>query len=158
LRQKSRVLWLREGNKCTNFFHRVANLNRRNNSIDKLLFNGTFSLDHTGIREHSVQFYDSLFTERFSWQPRLDGLSFDSIGEDEAIWLERAFEDDEVFEVVKALNSGKASGPDSFTMAFFQASWDVLKVDIMNAFRDFHNKGMVEKSLNATFIALILKK
>jgi hypothetical protein len=32
-RQKSMVLWLKEGDKCTKFFHRVANSNRRFNSI-----------------------------------------------------------------------------------------------------------------------------
>jgi hypothetical protein len=44
---------------------------------------------------------------QFSWWPKLDDLSFDSIGEVEANWLEseRAFEDCEVFEVVKALNN-----------------------------------------------------
>jgi hypothetical protein len=47
-----------------------------------------------------VQFYDSLFAEWFCWQLRLDDLSFDSTGEDGTIWLERAFEEDEVFEVV----------------------------------------------------------
>jgi hypothetical protein len=35
-RQKSRVLWLKEGDKCTKFFHRVANLNRRFNAIESL--------------------------------------------------------------------------------------------------------------------------
>ena len=33
-RQKSRVLWLKEGDKCTKFFHSIANSNRRYNSID----------------------------------------------------------------------------------------------------------------------------
>jgi hypothetical protein len=36
-RQKFRVLWLREGDKCTRFFHTIANSNRRKNSIDSLL-------------------------------------------------------------------------------------------------------------------------
>jgi hypothetical protein len=48
-------------------------------------------------------------------------LPFDSIGENEAIWLESAFEEDELFEVVETLNSDKPFGPNSFTMAFFQA-------------------------------------
>lgn len=55
-----------------------------------------------------MQFYNSLFTQQFSWRPKLDDLSFDSMDEVEAIWLERAFEEEEVFEVVKAMNSEKA--------------------------------------------------
>jgi hypothetical protein len=49
----------------------------------------------------------------------LDGLLFYSIGDEEAIWLERAFEERKVFEVVKALNGDKTLGPDSFSLAFF---------------------------------------
>jgi hypothetical protein len=47
---------------------------------------------------------------------------------------------------------------DGVTMAFFQACWDVLKIDIMNVFHEFHTEGKFERSLMATFIALIPKK
>jgi hypothetical protein len=76
------------------------------------------------------------------WSPRLFG------------W--RVFEEDEVRKVVSAMNGNKASGPDGFSMAFFQACWDVLKVD-MKVFREFHAGGLFEESLNASFIALIPK-
>ncbi|KAG6641064.1 hypothetical protein CIPAW_09G047300 [Carya illinoinensis] len=36
-RQKLRALWLKEGDKSTKFFHRVANSHRRNNAIDTLM-------------------------------------------------------------------------------------------------------------------------
>jgi hypothetical protein len=36
-RQTSRATWLWEGNKNTRYFHRVANSNRRFNSIDHLV-------------------------------------------------------------------------------------------------------------------------
>ena len=55
------------------------------------------------------------------------------------------------------MNDNKASGPDGFSVAFFQVCWDVLRVDIMKVFRDFHARGMFEKSLNASFILLIPK-
>ncbi|RVW30548.1 hypothetical protein CK203_097805 [Vitis vinifera] len=35
-----RELWLREGDKNTGFFHRMANAHRRNNSMDKIKING----------------------------------------------------------------------------------------------------------------------
>lgn len=42
-------------------------------------------------------------------------------------------------------------------MAFFQASWDVLKDDITKVFHDSHDRGKFERSLNINFIALIPK-
>jgi hypothetical protein len=43
--QKSRVTWLQEGDKNTRFFHRVANSNRRFNSIDHLSIDGVLTTD-----------------------------------------------------------------------------------------------------------------
>ena len=43
--QKSRALWLREGDKNTKFFHRVANSNKRNNAIESLSINGSLFSD-----------------------------------------------------------------------------------------------------------------
>jgi len=108
LKQKSRVLWLREDDKCTKFFHKVANSNRSKNSIGSLLINGTVSTNRVEISEHIVQFYKELYTEQFKWRPLLDGLSLDSIGEAESICLERGFEEREVLEVVKEMNGDQA--------------------------------------------------
>jgi hypothetical protein len=49
----------------------------------------------------------------------LDKLSFDSLEVEDASRLELPFEE-EVLEVVKGMNRDKASGPDGFSMAFFQ--------------------------------------
>jgi hypothetical protein len=86
----------------------------------------------------------------------VDGISFDSILDSEDSWLERAFEE-EVRKVVSAMVGDKAPSPDFFSMAFFQASWDVLRVDIMKVLRDFHDGGVFEKRLNASFIRLFQK-
>ncbi|RVW75227.1 LINE-1 reverse transcriptase-like [Vitis vinifera] len=39
-RQKSRELWLKEGDRNTGYFHRMANAYRRNNSMDRIMING----------------------------------------------------------------------------------------------------------------------
>jgi hypothetical protein len=46
-----------------------------------------------------------MYFKQFSWRPKLNDFSVESIGEVEANWLERVFEEVEVFEVVKAMNS-----------------------------------------------------
>jgi hypothetical protein len=60
--------------------------------------------------------------------------------------------------VVQAMNGDKALRPDGFSLGFVKSRWEILKEDIMAVFREFNNKGSFEKSLNATFIALIPKK
>jgi len=60
----------------------------------------------------------------------LDGIPFHTISEEEAEWVERAFEDMEVFEVVKDTNRDKDSGLDGFYgirpcfLGFYQSRCD----------------------------------
>jgi hypothetical protein len=56
------------------------------------------------------------------------------------------------------MNRDKALGPDGFSLALFQDCWDVIKIDLMGVFQDFHTHSKFVKSINATFIALIPKK
>jgi len=83
-------------------------------------------------KEHIVQYYNNLYFENCSWGPRVEGLSFLSIDENESFWLERTFEE-EVWDVIRDLNGHKV-------------------------FAEFHARGKFEKSFNATFVSLIPKK
>jgi len=136
----------------------VGNSHRRYNHGGALWINRAMSSDPVEINEHIVNYYDKMYTEQSMWLPRVDGLSFSSIDVEERIWLERDFEEQEVWEVVRDLNGDKAPGPDGFTMAFFQKCWGVLKQDIMAVFSEFHNSCQFEKSFNVTFVSPIPKK
>ena len=50
-RQKSRVLYVREGDRNTKIFHRIANSYRRVNYIDRLMVDGVLSLDPAAIAD-----------------------------------------------------------------------------------------------------------
>ena len=88
----------------------------------------------------------------------MEGLKFDCIGDMERVWLERKFERDEIFQVVRDLEGDKAPGLDGFTMAFYHHCWRVVEKDVLAVFEEFFQYCKFEKSLNATFIALIPKK
>ena len=88
----------------------------------------------------------------------MEGLEFDQIGELERGWLERRFEKDEILSMVRDMEGDKASGPDGFSMAFFHHCWRVVERDVLAVFEEFYQHFKFEKSLNATFLALIPKK
>ena len=88
----------------------------------------------------------------------MEGLEFDQIKGLERDWLERRFEKEEILCVVKELERDKAPGPDGFSMAFYHYCWGVVERDIFVVFEEFYQHIKFEKSLNATFIAVIPKK
>jgi hypothetical protein len=157
-RQKSRVLWLQEGDNNTKFFHKMVNSHLRYNYMERVEVDGVVYEDNSVIRAKVVQFYESLYQEHESWRPTVNGLYFDVISSEERNMLERPFTFDEVLQVVKDLQGDKAPGPDGFTMASFQKCWLVIEEDVMGFFAEVYTHCKFERSLNATFIALIPKK
>uniref|UniRef100_A0A2N9HE33 Uncharacterized protein n=1 Tax=Fagus sylvatica TaxID=28930 RepID=A0A2N9HE33_FAGSY len=66
------------------------------------------------IKAEISGFYRQLYIEDTTYRPSLDGLSFSSISPEEASWLERPFEEEEISQVVRNMNGDKAPGPDGF--------------------------------------------
>ena len=91
-------------------------------------------------------------------RPVLDEMEFSRISEEDALWLDRPFDEEEVHGVITGFNVDKAPGPNGFSMAFFQSCWSVLKKEIMEVFQNFHTQAIFERSLNIAFLALTPKK
>ena len=58
------MLHLKEGDANTRFFHRMANINRKNNGIESLTINGTLSFDQGMIANSITQFFMNLYSEQ----------------------------------------------------------------------------------------------
>ncbi|KAG5543219.1 hypothetical protein RHGRI_016093 [Rhododendron griersonianum] len=84
-RQKSRNLWLKEGDRNTRFFHRMANCNRRKNFIGKIRIGNSILEEEEEVKIGIANFYASLFKEEGVYRPRVDNLEFDSISGGEAL-------------------------------------------------------------------------
>ncbi|WMV46336.1 hypothetical protein MTR67_039721 [Solanum verrucosum] len=157
-RQRSRALWLKEGDRNTKFFHRTANCHKRYNNIDKLSVNGECTGKPTVIKEEIIKFYQNLYAETERWRPQFSARSGTMVNEMDNIMLEEQFSEKEIMDCVMACARDKAPGPDGYTMAFFIACWDVVNKEVVAAVQNFHAQSFFEKSFNATFIALIPKK
>jgi hypothetical protein len=153
-RQKSQALWLQEGDKNSKFFHRLANSHRIANSIAKLSIDGNMSYNQDEIRDHIAFFYEHLYMETDYSQPLLDGIRFSALSDEDAMWLERPFDENEIVDVVKGFNGDKALGRMVSLWLFFSSVGVLLGVRWWLCVRNCHFK----RSLNATFFTLIPKK
>jgi len=72
--------------------------------------------------------------------------------------LNKPVTEDEVREVLKEMQNGKAPGPDGFNVDFFKACWNIAKQDILNVVEDSRKNNTILKALNTSFIALIPKQ
>ena len=114
-RQKLRVFCIKEGDRNTEFFHRMANSHRRFNYIDMLMVDRVMSSDRGSTAECITHFYRRLYSKNEVHRPISDDVDFGGISEEDALWLDRPFEN-EVSRVVSGFNSDKSLGPYAFSM------------------------------------------
>lgn len=62
-RQKSRALWLQQGDQNTRFFHRMATAHKRYNTIDRLVIGGEV-VQAIDIQNDMVEFYEKFTPEQ----------------------------------------------------------------------------------------------
>lgn len=90
-RQRSRVQWLKQGDKNTKFFHRIATSHWRFNSMEQLEVDGDIVKDPALIKEVVQNFYMNLYKESEKWRPDLILQDVIMITEEEQNWLQRSF-------------------------------------------------------------------
>ena len=156
--QKSREIWLREGDKNTGFFHRMANAHKKSNWLRKIKINEVWCTEENEIQESMAKAFQSLLSKPSDWHLSLAGLDFDRLGNEDVAKLEVAFSEEEVFLALCELNGDKVPRLDEFTIAFWQFNKDFVKEEVLGFFREFHEQGKFVRSLNTMFLVLIPKK
>ena len=88
-RQKSRALFLKEGDRNTKFFHCITNSHRRCNTLNRLMVDGELSTDQGIIEGCITHFYRQLYLENEVHRPLLGEVVFSRISKEDATWLDR---------------------------------------------------------------------
>ena len=117
-RQKSREIWLKEGDRNTRFFHQMANACRRRNQLTRVKVNGRWFTEENEIKEEVSRAFQGLLSDPGGWKPNIDGLIFERLEGLDVEGLEKPFLGEEVFGVLSGFCGEKAPGPKGFPMAF----------------------------------------
>lgn len=92
--ERSRTLWLKQGDRNTKFFQRTANAHRRYNHIDQLEVDGEIVKEPVDIKREILSFYQKPYTVTEEWRPGFNMSNNPRIEEAEMLRLQRPFEEE----------------------------------------------------------------
>ena len=120
-KQRSRTLWLHEGDQNTRFFHSCASQRfRRNRIVELENFEGVVCTGEEEITNLLIQYYQTLFTSVTPQHLEEVLATIPKVITDEMNSMLRAeYVQDEVDEALKHMESLKSLGPDGLPPLFF---------------------------------------
>ncbi|KAK3229974.1 hypothetical protein Dsin_001855 [Dipteronia sinensis] len=162
LRQKSRIQWLKTGDRNSSYFFKAINGKRNRSKIH------TFTGDDGSLIEGDIlvkkeanhHFQTILGYSRpvsHGIGSTLSNIIDKVISNRQADFIGRDVTDDEIREVCFSLHPNKAQGLDGFNAHFFRITWDIVGEDVISVVQEFFRSGLFLKELNATILALVSK-
>lgn len=155
--QNSRAKWLKEGDKNTRYFHTLASIRKRKNTIFSLCINGSNISDPAGLQKEATKYFQSIFKEDYPSRPLFENLVTKSLSSQQSALLIEPFSTMEIDDAVSSCNAQKAPGPDGFNFSFIKASWETIKTDFYKMVQVFWESNTLPKGSNVAWVALIPK-
>lgn len=157
--QRSRALWLKDGDRNTPFFHNKASNRKQRNSIFRIRDkDGLWVDEEKEVAGVLTSFFKDLFSS--------DGISdmhgvLDSVEAKVTVDMNGSltwpYTKEEVKRALMQMHPTKSPGPDGMPPLFFQKFWNIIEFSFVNTCLDILNNGMNPSSLNLTYIVLIPK-
>ena len=160
-KQKSRINWLRSGDRNTRYFHAVTKGRRIKNTINSLQDeHGVIYRGHTEISRVAIKYFQDLYTSEGTDPDKYASVfqNFQQkvtpeMNQD----LTRMVTEEEVYKAVMDIGAHRAPGPDGFSAVFYHTYWDEIKDDIMKEITCFFETGRLDQQLSHTNLCLIPK-
>ena len=118
--QKSRVKWLKEGDKNSAFFHSVVASRNRRNCMSKIIFDNQVFEDPELLKNVAASFFQKHYEQDWVGRPTMSQLEFNTISHSQCSLLESAFTESEVLETLNTCDGSRAPGPNGFNLNFFK--------------------------------------
>ncbi|XP_058759182.1 uncharacterized protein LOC131632454 [Vicia villosa] len=161
LRQRSKVNWIKLGDSNNAYFHATLKSKFSNAYIGLLKDNdGNGITDQKMILKEVTEFYRALVGKPASGLNKID-LEIMREGKqlqrDQCASLTALVTEGEIHKVLKKMSDLTAPGIDGYGAKFFKSSWNIIKIDLCMAVKDFFENGRLYRVVNNTVVTIIPK-
>jgi hypothetical protein len=150
--QRSRISWLKEGDRNTKYFQSKAVWRARKNKIRELIDdNGTTHSDMPTMSAMANDYFQSIHTAdpNLNHAPVLNLLEARVTDDDNNKLCEPFTE--EIADALFQIGPLKAPGPDGFSARFFQHNWSTLRDNITKSVKEFFVTGVMPEGVKRNF-------
>lgn len=157
--QRSRAIWLQEGDKNTKFFHGKVSQRSKTNEIKKLTNEfGSWGHGQEKVESILLDYFSRLFSSSLpSDSASICQVVGDRLKKHHKNLCALVFTSLEVKEAIDQMHPLKAPGLDGLPALFFQHYWHIVGRDVTTLVLGILNDGTSMESINKTFIVLIPK-
>ncbi|KAL6220268.1 hypothetical protein ACLB2K_008024 [Fragaria x ananassa] len=158
-KDRARVKWLTEGDKCTAFFHAYARNKSARTRINYLQDGEALLTDSQDIVDHVVNFYQSLYSADTTSSGIKDiCASIPSlVSREESSMLVSTPTPEEIHDAVFSMDPSSSPGLDGFPGYFYQKCWSIIGQDVVAFVQYFFQNNWLLPNVNSNFIVLISK-
>ncbi|MCI26406.1 endonuclease/exonuclease/phosphatase family protein, partial [Trifolium medium] len=136
--QQVRLMWLREGDANSKYFHSILISRRIRNALSSIMVDDHRVEGVQPVRQAIFSHFSSHFKAASVDRPRVDDFQFSTSSPSEGGFLVKPFSVDEVKATVWDCDSNKSPGPDGINFGFLKEFWSEFKGDIMRFISEFH--------------------
>lgn len=161
-KQRSRMDWLKAGDKNTTFFKMKAS-QRRSRKIIKYIKNeqGTIVTEPEEIIVEFSNFYKKLFQgqdiqHEINWDVELQDIEM-CVSAEVNDRLKEPYTNAEIKRALFEMHPAKAPGIDGYSTLFYQKFWSVIQSEVCHEILQFLNTGDLDKKWNETVIIMVPK-
>ncbi|XP_031131672.1 uncharacterized protein LOC116033057 [Ipomoea triloba] len=156
-RQRSKQLWLKEGDLNTKYFHRFASTRRKFNQLLRIQDHAGTWVDGAEMNEEVLRYYTDIFKAGMC-DANLFNTVQSRVTTECNVRLLRPIEHDEVKAALFSMAPDKAPGPDGMTPSFYQNFWSTVGRDLIDFVKSCFENCSLPPGLNDTNVVLTPKK
>jgi len=158
-RQRSRAVWLRDGDRNTKFFHNKASQRAKVNDITKIKDeDGVWWRGDEHIESVLINYFDDLFSSSnpSSIEETCEVVR-GKLSEEHKTWCEMVYTREDVTEAINHMHPLKAPRLDGLPSLFFQKYWHIVRWEVQDLVLKILNDNEDPHEINKTFLVLIPK-